>query len=82
VTVKLFNLIMNELGPGLLREGVLVRAANLIGLLPELPEALWQESGWISLDGTPVDKSALLGARSLRGADRVLFSVSSGPPRP
>lgn len=81
VTVKLFNLIMDELGPGLLREGVLVRASDLSGLLPELPEALWQEGGRVALDGGPVDKSALLEALSLRGTDRVLLSVSPRPPR-
>jgi hypothetical protein len=80
VTVKLFNLIMDELGPGLLREGALVRASDLIGLLPELPEDLWQECGRITLDGKPVDRDALLGAPCLRGEDRVLLSVAPGPP--
>ena len=81
VTVKLFNLIMDELGPGLLREGVLVRASDLIGLLPELPEDLWREGGRVTLDGKPAEKNALLAALSPRGADPVLLEVSSGPPR-
>lgn len=81
VTVKLFNLVMDELGPGLLRQGVLVRASDLICLLQELPEDLWQEGGGGTLDGAPVDKSALLGAILPRGADPVLLEVSSEPPR-
>ena len=80
-TVKLFNLIMDELGPGLLRGGVLVRASDLAGLLPELPEDLWQGDGRVTLDDQPVDRGALLGAQSLRGTDRVLLSVLSEPPR-
>ena len=80
VTVKLFNLIMDELGPGLLRGGVLVRASDLAGLLPELPEDLWQGGGRVTLDDQPVDRGALLGAQSPGGAGPVLLSVSSGPP--
>ena len=82
MTVKLFNLIMDELGPGLLREGVLVRASDLVGLLPELPEDLWREGGRITLDGKPIDRGALLGALSPRGAAPVLLEVSFEPPRP
>jgi len=81
VTVKLFNLIMDELGPALLRDGVLVRANDLAGLLPELPEELWHEGGRVTLEGALADRDALLGALCPRGADPVLLEVSSGPPR-
>ena len=81
VTIKLFNLIMDELGPALLRDGVLVRANDLAGLLPELPEELWHEGGRVTLEGAPIDRGGLLDALSPRGAVPVLLEVSSGPPR-
>jgi hypothetical protein len=79
VTVKLFNLIMGELGPGLLREGVLVRTTDLLGLLAGLSADAWPGIRRITLDGTAVDCGQLREAVRLRGTDRVLLSVVAEP---
>jgi fermentation-respiration switch protein FrsA (DUF1100 family) len=79
VTVKLFNLIMAELGPGLLRDGVLVRTPDLLGLLAGLSPDAWPGIRGITFDGTAVGRDLLLGAGRLRGTDRVLLSVVAEP---
>jgi len=79
VTLKLFNLVMAELGPALLRAGALVRTTDLLGLLAGLSPDDWPGIRRITLDGTAVGRDLLLGAGRLRGADRVLLSVVAEP---
>lgn len=79
VTVKLFNLIMGELGPGLLREGVLVRTADLRHVLEALAPDFWQGAG-ITCDGTAVGRDLLLHGGWPGESDRVRLSVASGSP--
>ena len=77
VTVKLFNLIMAELGPALLREGVSVRVPDLLGLLADSPRDAWRGGVQVTLDGKAFDCGLLQDAEWLRGTDRVLLSVTS-----
>lgn len=77
VRVKVFNLLMAELGPGLLRKGVLLETADLLGFLAERAQELGR--GCIAtLDGKPVDVGRLQDDARLAGADQVLLTVSSG----
>jgi hypothetical protein len=75
VGIKLFNLMMAELGPGLLREGVFVKSADIAGLLAERS----QEFGHgctVTIDGKSVDIGTLKGKAALEGADQVLLTVA------
>jgi len=75
VTVKIFNLLMAEMGPGLLRAGVLVRSADLISLLKERSKEIGQGlSG--TLEGSPVDSGALERGNLLAGKDEVFLTAS------
>lgn len=76
VTVKLFNLLMAELGPGLLQTGVLVRSSDLAGFLMERAEE-FQPGCSATLDGNPVDVRILQEHAALAG-NQLFFTVAVG----
>lgn len=59
VRVKLFNLLMGELGPALLRRGVIVSASSLFSFFNDRPESFWRGCFETVYNGTPVEPSAL-----------------------
>jgi hypothetical protein len=77
VRVKIFNLLMAELGPGLLRKGVLLRSAELLGLLSERADEFKQGCS-ATLDGKPIDIRKLGKNAVLTAKDQVFLSVFSG----
>lgn len=77
VGIKLFNLLMAELGPGLLRTGVLLGTSDLFDLLIDQKEE-FQHGCSATLDGKPVDIKGLHNETGLAGKDRIFLSVSSG----
>lgn len=78
VTIKLFNQMMAELGPGLLRQGVLVHAADLADLLEEWSQESRQ--GYrVTLDGKSIDMGRLKGSPVLTGKGQISLAVADGP---
>jgi hypothetical protein len=78
VSVKIFNLLMPELGPGLLRTGVLVRLSDLFGFLMDRGEE-FRHGCSATLDGVPVDIGTLAGCMRMADIDQVFLSVAVGP---
>jgi hypothetical protein len=78
VSIKLFNLMMAELGPGLLQQGVLVRAHDLSDLLAERSEDFRQGCS-VMLDSKTVGVGMMEGSRSWAGKDQVFLTVAAGP---
>ncbi len=78
VSIKLFNLMMAELGPGLLRQGVLIRAHDLADLLAERAEEFRQGCS-VTLDNESIEMGMMEGSRLLAGKDQVFFTVAAGP---
>jgi len=78
VTVKIFNLLMAEMGPDLLRTGVLIRSSDLQDLLAELVQDLRQGRRRVTLDGAPIDVGKLETNPALAGKDQVVISVDCG----
>ena len=78
VTLKVFNLLMAELGPGLLRQGVLVKTTVLTEMLAERVEEL-QQGCSVTLDGKPIDIGSLVKGEVMAGTDRVFLTVAGGP---
>ncbi len=76
VTVKIFNLLMGEIGPALLRTGVLVRSADLLGLLSLSGEL--RQGCKATLDDRPVEIGGLPDVPGLAGDAGVLLTVSTG----
>ena len=76
VIIKIFNLLMAELGPGLLRQGVLVKTSDLAELLAERGPEL-QQGCSVTLDGISIDIRTLGGDATLAATDQIFLSVSS-----
>jgi hypothetical protein len=72
VTVKIFNLMMAELGPDLFRTGVLVRSSDLLGFLNERAEE-FRHGCSAALDGKPFDIRMLERNTELSGNDQAVF---------
>jgi hypothetical protein len=82
VEIKLFNLLMAELGPGLLRQGVLVKSRDLTDFLSERFSELRPGCRRIMQGNRPVDKAAFFsGDRERLGTGRVFLTVAAGPVR-
>jgi hypothetical protein len=78
VNVKIFNLLMAELGYDLLRKGVLVRSSDLLGFLMERAEE-FQQGCSATLDGEPIDIGMLAVSTELSGNDHVFLTVDVAP---
>ena len=77
VNIKIFNLLMAELGPNLLGKGVLVRAVDLFGFLAER-EKEFRHGCSVMLDKRSVYVGTLVDA-GLGNAEKIFLSVSTGP---
>jgi hypothetical protein len=80
MNIKIFNLLMAELGPNLLGKGVLIRATDLFGFLAER-EREFRQGCSVTLDKRSVDVGTLVDA-GLGNAEKILLSVSTGPKGP
>lgn len=78
VCVKIFNLLMAELGPDLLRTGVFLKFSDLLGFLMERSED-FRERCSATLDGKPIYIGMLEGNTKLMGKDMVFLTVANSP---
>ncbi len=76
VQVKLFNLLMAELGPGLLRKGVFVNSSDLREFLDGQPADFWRGCKQVFLDGNPAGNVAQEVNEGLSQYDMVFLSVA------
>jgi hypothetical protein len=81
VSIKLFNLLMAELGPGLLRHGVLINAADLTDFFAEQsPE--FRRGCSAALDNRAIDVDILRESGTLTANDPILLTVVAAGTRP
>jgi len=73
VVVKVFNLLMADLGPGLLKKGVVIRTKALLELCEGQPEELWKQCRKIMINESPVDQDVLPDPNVLAGPEVMLF---------
>jgi hypothetical protein len=76
VRIKLFNLLMAEMGPALLRTGVLLSSSELLAFLMDRAED-FQQGCFVALDGKPISIVSLRDKAGLAVTDRVFLLVSS-----
>lgn len=81
VQIKIFNLLMAELGPGLLQRGVVIRSENFIRFATGQSQDFWQGCRQIILDGKPLDAGELQDTAWLSGKGQIFLSVSSDKAR-
>ena len=79
VNIKLFTLLMAELGPDLLRRGVFVDGAVLADFLAEAAPGLGPGCRSVTLDGRAVAAGTLRDKAWSKGADQVLLKVTGHP---
>ncbi len=77
VTIKLFNLLMAELGPGLLRAGVFLKTTVLLHFLTERACEI-TAGGSAALNGRAIDVGKLTEGATLGGRDEVFLTVNGG----
>jgi hypothetical protein len=77
VQIKLFNLLMDEMGPGLLKKGVYVRSSVLMAFLSEQSPDFWQGCRSALLDGNAVGPQTFAGNARVSCHDRLFLSVST-----
>jgi hypothetical protein len=76
VNIKLFNLLMAELGPQLLRKGVVLGSSDFLGFFMERAED-FQKGCCATLDGKPIDIGRLHDEAGLADKDQIFLLVSS-----
>lgn len=77
VRIKIFNLLMAEMGPGLLQRGVCLKAEDLSKFIAGLSTDFWKGCRRIELDNKPVDVRELMDSAWLAAGGEVLLSVSA-----
>jgi hypothetical protein len=74
VVVKLFNLLMGELGPTFLKKGIFLRQEDFKSLFMGLPEGFWAGCRGVHVDGQEGDLDHLL--TRLEKTDLVMLRVN------
>lgn len=74
VTLKLFNLVARDLGPGLLERGVLIPGRQLKDFMARQGRWLWTECAALAVEGRPVAAEELAGL--LRPDQEVALTVT------
>lgn len=77
VRVKLFNLLMNQLGPGFLTKGIFVKSSDLMSLLTGQSQVFWQGCRQVLLDGKPVEPRTLRNNERFSRYEQVFLSVTT-----
>jgi len=75
IQLKLLNLLMKEMGPELLRQGIYIDSSELAVYLGSLPAGFWQECKTISLDGEMVSAKLFEDGLWVPENELVKFSV-------
>lgn len=75
VRIKLFNLLLGELGPVLLHRGVILPAPRLAAFLAAREETFWRECRKVVFNGLPLESGILRGGKVLPEGGTVLLTV-------
>jgi hypothetical protein len=81
IHIKIFNLLMAELGPGLLQRGVVVSSEDFIRFATGRSQDFWKGCRRITLDGKPLASGELPDSAWLSGKAQIFLSVSSDKAR-
>lgn len=75
ITLKLFNVLADDVGAMFLQRGIELGAQHLKAFLDSRPESFWQSCTGAFLDGLPVDLEQLRRCDWLRDSEWVRFSA-------
>ncbi len=77
IRLKLFNMVMHELGPEFLKKGITVKHAQLIDFFKEQSEEFWHGVSMIALNGAQVERHVLTDSALFSPSDWTMLSVVS-----
>jgi hypothetical protein len=75
VQIKLYNLLMKELGALFLMKGIYISSSDLAGFLSNQPESFWMGCKGILLDNEPLSMDVLLKGKGLSQHEMTYLSV-------
>jgi hypothetical protein len=75
ITVKLFNLLMDELGPVFLRKGIIMGRSALVGLFQARKEDFWKEIKEVHLEGKSLAPDKLMEENTYDNYDHLMVCV-------
>ena len=78
VQMKLFNMVMEELGPGFLRRGIIASVPELMDFFREQAPVFRAAIIKATLNGTPVAPDLLVSGRALYGQSIMLSVIEAG----
>ncbi len=79
VRLKLFNLMLSELGSGFLKKGILVGSSDLADFLKERSPDFWQTCKEVLANGNPADPASLTDTEWLSRCDRIRLRIATPP---
>jgi hypothetical protein len=77
VVLKLFNLLLNELGPIILNKGIYIRREDFLSFFESLPGKLWTGCKEVEVDGKKAGLDTLLTLEWVDQNDFVFFQIHS-----
>ena len=75
VRIKIFNLLLTELGPGFLKRGIIMTPSDLSEIFPNQTGSIRQEGGVSAKNGQTVDPSCLTGGDTLVKGDIIKLTI-------
>jgi hypothetical protein len=75
IRVKIFNILLPELGPDFLRSGIILNSTELSYFLKNKTAAFWQDCTGIELNGVFVASAQLYEKKHLSGSEAVYLRV-------
>lgn len=78
VQMKLFNMVMEELGPGFLRRGIIVDVPELADFFRDQSPAFWAAVVKATLNERPVALDLLSSGKAMSGQSMMLSAIETG----
>lgn len=75
IRIKLFNLLVKEIGPGLLKRGIRIRLEALAGIFRPMEKTLQNISGTVTANGQETGFSSLKDLWPLNLGDVIMLSI-------
>ncbi len=75
IILKLFNLLIDDIGPVFLQKGIVVKSQELQNFFVKQPDSFWRNCSEIILAGKPIDHENLLVGDRLIQHDEVELTV-------
>lgn len=75
VEMKLFNMVMEELGPTFLKKGIILKTAELVRFFNAQPDEFWGGCRGIALDGTILEPGHIRDGSAFPREERMVLSA-------